>query len=296
MKVFGLFSGIGGFELGFQRAGMEIGAYCEIEEHCLKVMRKNFPDAKEFNDVSSIELKEGEWDVMCGGFPCQDISIAGKNRGLLGGDKSSLWLHFRRLIEDARPKYAVIENVNALLGRGLEVILQHLAEIGYDAAWTTYDSKYFGVPQRRRRVYIVAFRDGIPEGSNIFDFKERYSRREEHRSKVDAVEQGFDWSFTEIEEGRSPFAYFTRQGSREYSTRGVASTLLKRDYKDFTDLILVNGVIRTLSPEERLLLQGYPIDWWDGCELTKTQKYMCNGMTVNVVEHIGKNIMELKNV
>lgn len=291
MKVLGLFSGIGGFELGLQQSGMTIDSVCEIEEYCKRVLMKNFHGVNVHGDISELMPTIGQFDVICGGFPCQDISIAGKNKGLLGGEKSSLWMEYKRIIENVRPKYAIIENVSALLGRGLEIILQHLAEIGYDAAYTLYDSKYFGVPQRRRRVYIVAVRDGIPDGADIFNFAERDIRDESHKQKITSVNSSFEWDFTQGEGGTEGFAYFTRQRSDEFSEIGLASALLKRDYKSFTDLIVANGIVRRVSPTERLLLQGFPADWWEGCGLTETQKYMCNGMTVPVVKHIGECIV-----
>lgn len=296
MNVLGLFSGIGGFELGLQRAGMNIKAVCEVEEHCKSVLSKNFDSASLYDDVRDLNLNVGDFDVLCGGFPCQDISIAGKNKGLLGGDKSSLWMEYKRVIENVRPKYAIIENVSALLGRGIEVILQHLAEIGYDATYTLFDSKYFGVPQRRRRVYIVAVRDGIPQDADIFDFAGRDSRGESHKQEIASVESRFEWDFTKREGEQKAFAYFTRQRSDEFSPTGLAATLAKRDYKSFTDLIVTGDVIRKLDPSERLLLQGFPPDWWDDCGLITTQKYMCNGMTVPVVQHIGERIIEFDKV
>lgn len=295
MNVLGLFSGIGGFELGLSRAGFEISALCEIELHCLSVLKKNFPNAYFFDDIKNVD--GGNYDVICGGFPCQDISIAGKNAGLVSGEKSSLWFEFKRVIKSVQPKYAIIENVSALLGRGLEIILQDLAEIGYDATYTMYDSKYFGVPQRRRRVYIVAVRDGIPEESEIFDFRGRNNSSSAHKQAIASVESGFTWDFTQGEGKRDRFAFFTRQRSDQFNAVGLSSTLAKRDYKSFTDLIVTEQVVRRVSPVERLLLQGFPYDWWDGCGLTEAQKYTCNGMTVPVVEHIGGLVMEFdKNV
>lgn len=289
MDVLGLFSGIGGFELGLQRSGFNISAYCEIEEKPLRVLRRNFPDALEYKDIRHIT--SGKYDLMCGGFPCQDISIAGKNKGLLKGDKSSLWIEYHRLIKELKPKYAVIENVSALLGRGLEIILQHLAEIGYDATWTTYDTKYFGLPQRRRRVYIIAVRDGITEGTEIFEFERRNIDDERHLEKIQSVEEGFKWDFTQGERLEERFAYFTRQRSDQFAEIGLSGTLAKRDYKSYTDLVVHDGLVRRITPLERLRLQGFPDDWWDDCGLTDTDKYKCNGMSVNVVEHIGRLIM-----
>lgn len=290
MKVLGLFSGVGGFELGMQRAGFTISKMCEIEKHCIRVLEKNFPNVEIENDVKNLVLHNGDFDVFTGGFPCQDISIAGKNKGLLTGNKSSLWREYLRVITDGRPKYAIIENVSALLGRGLEIVLQDLAQVGYDATYTTFDSKYFGVPQRRRRVYILAVRDGIPTDTDIFQFGERDSIT--HQREIDYINQSFKWNFTARQNGETPFAYYTRQRSDEFACTGLSSTLMKRDYKDFTDLVLSEHGLRKVSVKERLRLQSYPDSWFDGVKLTMTQAYSCNGMTVNVVEHIGRLLMQ----
>ena len=289
MNVLGLFSGIAGFELGLRRKGFTISKMCEIEPSCIKVLKKNF-DCEIAEDITKLTCKPYEYDVMCGGFPCQDISIAGKNKGLLGGDKSSLWREYLRLINEGKPKYAIIENVSGLLGRGLNVVLQDLAEIGYDATYTTYDTKYFGLPQRRRRVYILAVRDGIPEKSEIFDFRQRNTT--DQKQRMGSVSKGFKWDFTESYRVKHPFAFFTRQRSDQFSETGLSGTLAKRDYKSFTDLVYQFGRLRRVSPEERLLLQGYPKDWVDDCGLTKQQKFSCNGMSVPVVAHIGGLINE----
>ena len=289
MNVLGLFSGIGGFELGLQRAGFSIEAVCEIESHCRDVLRKRF-DCDLHPDVTRLNIAKREFDVICGGFPCQDISIAGKNKGLLGGEKSSLWREFLRVIKDGEPKYAVIENVSAFLGRGLEIALQDLAEVGYDATYTTFDTKYFGLPQRRRRVYILAVRDGIKENTEIFEFNERDT--EAHREKVGAISKSFKWDFTQERRVEDRFAFFTRQRSDQFAEIGLSGTLAKRDFKSYTDLVVRDGLARRVTPSERLLLQGFPVDWWDGCGLTDTQKFTCNGMSVPVVEHIGGLINE----
>jgi DNA (cytosine-5)-methyltransferase 1 len=276
--------------LGLKKSGFKIEALCEFEDHCKKVLAKNFPNAKIFDDVTKLNISKNEYDLICGGFPCQDISIAGKNKGLKGGDKSSLWFDFLRLINEGKPKYAIIENVSAILSRGLETILQNLAQIGYDATYTTIDSQYCGVPQRRRRVYILAVRDGIPEGTEVFNFRERSTK--ELREKVENIKKGRQWDFTKSEGERYKFAYFTRQRSDQFSEIGLSGTIAKRDYKSFTDLIIDDEGIRRVTPEERLLLQGFPVDWWDGCGLTDTQKFKCNGMTVSTVEYIGNCINE----
>jgi DNA-cytosine methyltransferase len=284
-RVLGLFSGVGGFELGLEQAGFEIKALCEIEKHCIDVLKKNFKGVPIHTDIKNLSVNPDQFDVFCGGFPCQDISIAGKNKGLLGGNKSSLWRQYLRLITEGQPKYAIIENVNAILGRGLEIILQDLAEIGYDTTYTTYDTKYFGLPHRRRRVYIIAVRDGIPAGAEIFDFVGRDSS--EHRRKNELVNESFEWDFTKEPRVEHSFAFFTRQRSDQFAEAGLSSTLLKRDYKDFTDVVVEGGKVRRVTPSERMLLQGLPSDWVDGCGLSKSQKYSCSAMSVPVVKYIG---------
>ncbi|MFW5879830.1 MAG: DNA cytosine methyltransferase [bacterium] len=293
MNVLGLFSGIGGFELGLQRAGFEISALCEIEKPCIKVLEKNFPDIPIIEDVNNIRLKGGEYDVICGGFTCSDISIASKTATGIQGERSGIWKEFKRIIKEGKPKYAVIENVSGLLSRGLEVVLQDLAEIGYDASWTTYDSKFFGTPQRRRRVYIVGIRDGIPANTDIFKFRERYST--EHQQKVASFNNSFEWDFTKKQGIEHPFAYFTRQRSDEFACTGLSSTLMKRDYKDFTDLVLQDNILRRVTPTERLILQTFPKDWFDDCDLSDSNKIKYNGMTVNVIQYIGNCIKDFDN-
>jgi site-specific DNA-cytosine methylase len=293
MNVLGLFSGIGGFELGLQRAGFNISALCEIEEPCIRVLNKNFPDVPILKDIYKVNLTENEYDVLCGGFTCSDISISSKTGTGINGSRSGIWKEYYRLICEGKPKYAIIENVSGLLGRGLEVILHDLAKIGYDACWTTFDSKFFGTPQRRRRVYIVGIRDGIPNGTDLFRFRERNT--EEHRQTLDSFNNRFEWDFTKKQGITNSFAYFTRQRSDEFACLGVSSTLTKRDYKDFTDLVYQDGTLRRVTPEERLLLQTFPIDWFDDCNLSMSDKFKFNGMTVNVIEHIGKCIMEFEN-
>lgn len=296
MKVLDIFSGVGGFSLGLERAGMETAAFCEFDPKCQQVLRKNWPDTPIYNDVRTLTMEQLKNDgiedigLICGGFPCQNISIAGKGIGGISGEKSGLWTEYKRIISEVRPKFAVIENVKQLLSRGLSVLLQDLASIGYDATYTTFDSKYFGVPQRRRRVYIIACRDGIRDGSDIFKLEERST--EEHFLKVAAIEKEFAWNFEKGEDIEEAFAYFTRQRSDEFACTGLSSTLAKRDYKSYTDVIVQEGKVRRVSVAERMLLQGLPQDWLEDCGISSSKAYSFNGMTTNVVEHIGGLINE----
>lgn len=167
MRFLSLFSGIGGFDLGFERAGMTCDTVCEIDASAQEILRRHFPHARLVDDVR----KAGEnthdkksIDLICGGFPCQDVSIAGRRAGL-AGERSRLWFEFARVIDELEPQWVVIENVPGLLssnrGRDFAVIVRWLAQRGYGVAWRILDAQYFGVAQRRRRVFVVAsFGDG----------------------------------------------------------------------------------------------------------------------------------------
>jgi DNA (cytosine-5)-methyltransferase 1 len=158
MNVLDLFSGIGGFSLGLERAGMKTVAFCEVDKKCQAVLKKHWPGVPIFDDVSNLKGEdiEGTVDVICGGFPCQDISLAGKGAGL-EGKRSGLWSEFKRLIEEIKPKYAIIENVSALRSRGLDQVLREISEIGYDAEWHCITAASIGAPHRRDRIWIVAY-------------------------------------------------------------------------------------------------------------------------------------------
>jgi DNA (cytosine-5)-methyltransferase 1 len=210
MRVLDLFSGIGGFSLGLERAGMHTVAFCEIDPYCRAVLRKHWPDVPVYGDVRSLtaatlantawhvraeqtesrpererigpcsqsinmadadserELQQGGTfgqerrrlgdcgiEVICGGFPCQDISVAGRGAGI-EGERSGLWMEYARIVGEVRPRYVIVENVAALLGRGLARILGDLAALGYDAEWHCIPASAVGAPHRRDRIWIVA--------------------------------------------------------------------------------------------------------------------------------------------
>ena len=159
MNVLSLFSGIGGFDLGFERAGMTVVGVCEIDKHAQKILQRHFPAATLHTDVRKVSYERGTIDVVCGGFPCQDISVAGKRAGL-AGERSGLWFEFARIIDEAQPAWVVIENVPGLFssarGEDFAEIIQWLDERGYGVAWRVLDAQGFGLAQRRKRVFIVA--------------------------------------------------------------------------------------------------------------------------------------------
>ena len=156
LTVGSLFSGIGGFDLGLERAGMRVRWQVEIDPYCQRVLAKHWPHVQRYGDIQSVDWGTVEpVDVLCGGFPCQDISLAGKGAGL-AGERSGLWFEYAKAIEALTPRYVIIENVAALRSRGLDQVLGSLAALGYDAEWHCIPASAVGAPHRRDRVWLVA--------------------------------------------------------------------------------------------------------------------------------------------
>ena len=183
LRVLDLFSGIGGFSLGLERAGgFETVAFCEIEPYCRAVLAKHWPNVKQYDDVRTLTAetlrRDGiAVDVICGGFPCQDISSAGLRKGL-EGERSGLWKEYARLIGELRPDFIVMENVADLCGRGLGDILGALATLGYDAEWHCIPACGLGADHIRDRVWIVAY----PNSAGVA--LSRQCRREQRQAEV----------------------------------------------------------------------------------------------------------------
>jgi DNA (cytosine-5)-methyltransferase 1 len=169
LRVLDLFSGIGGFSLGLERTGgFETVAFCEIDPFCRRVLAKHWPNVRQYDDVRTLTAEQLAADgiavdVICGGFPCQDISISGRKAGL-AGDRSGLWSEIVRLARDIRPEFILVENVANLLsgpderpGAWFGRVLGDLASIGFDAEWENIPASALGAPHRRERVWIVAY-------------------------------------------------------------------------------------------------------------------------------------------
>ena len=188
-----LFAGVGGFDLAMERNGVEVVANVEIDKQCQKVLAKHFPKAKQFSDITDVKGSdligagfEPSRGIITGGFPCQDLSVAGKRAGLVG-ERSGLFWEIARLIEETKTEWFILENVPGLLtsnkGKDFGVVIGTMADIGYSLAWRVLDAQYFGVPQRRRRVFIVGRRTGDGLSSAEVLFKSEGLRRNTTQSK-----------------------------------------------------------------------------------------------------------------
>lgn len=170
LNVLSLFAGIGGLELGLERAGMTTVGQVEINEYCRRVLAKHWPDVPRHDDVrTAMDWWTGERrprvDVICGGFPCQDISVAGRRAGIIDGSRSSLWTYMAHAVRILRPSYVLVENVPRVLNRGrdgvipAEVVAADLATIGYDLRWDCIPASALGAPHRRDRWFGIAHTD-----------------------------------------------------------------------------------------------------------------------------------------
>jgi len=153
-----LFSGIGGFELAGEACGVRTIWQSEIDPFCTQLLAERFPGTPNLGDITKIDWSGVERpDIIAGGFPCQDISYAGKGAGL-EGERSGLWYEYARAIREVGPRYVIVENVRALFTRGFDAVLGTLADLGYDAEWAMYGAADVGAPHRRHRVWILAYR------------------------------------------------------------------------------------------------------------------------------------------
>lgn len=229
MRHLDLFTGIGGFALAAQEVwgeAYEPVAFCEIDGFCQKVLKKHWPEVEIVNDVKNIQKNQwGKIDFITGGFPCQDVSIAGSRNGL-SGKQSGLWFEMARIIKMVEPKWVIIENVPGLLssnnGKDMAEILKTLCEVGYCVGWRVFNAQYFGVAQRRKRVFIVgSFRNA---NSVQVLFEQKSNRR----------------NYKKVSSGREKcFCITTRDGERQ----------------DPTNETIVGTTIRTSESGKRT--QGY---------------------------------------
>jgi DNA (cytosine-5)-methyltransferase 1 len=180
LRLLSLFAGIGGFELGLERSGgFQTVAQCEIDPYCNKVLARHWPEVKRYGDIRELTADrlaaDGiAVDAICGGFPCQDASIANTIGTGTAGKRTGLYVEFVRLIRDLRPRVVFMENVAELLNRGFGDVLAALARIGYDAEWEVISASALGAPHQRERLWIIAYpsrkgRKGSQPHNSVFE-------------------------------------------------------------------------------------------------------------------------------
>jgi len=163
MKLLDTFAGIGGFSYAAEKlvGGFETTQFIEINPYCQKVLNKNWSHVPIHDDITTFTAKSGEFDIITGGFPCQDISVAGLQKGITKETRSGLFYELIRVIRMVRPRYVVLENVAAILNRGLDIVLRELYEAGYDAEWAVISASSLGAAHRRSRWWLVAYTNSI---------------------------------------------------------------------------------------------------------------------------------------
>lgn len=299
LTVASFFSGIGGLDLGFQREGCDILFQCEIDEFCDNILRKHWPDVQRCKDVKKI--KSGSAipvsDIWIGGFPCQDVSVArmGPRAGLRGA-RSGLFNEFGRLLADKRPRFFVIENVPGLLsshgGRDFGIVIRTLANLGYGVGWRMLNSRYFGVPQSRQRIYIVGcYRDWRGPAEILFEPERREGHAKARQPNGKAALSPFKESLGDLVRGPvvQRVAYCLYACSARHT-----GTDWSRTYATYPD-----GRVRRLTPAECEALQGFPSGWTvpteghDDTDKLDSLRYTAigNAVTVPVAEWLAHRIM-----
>ena len=190
LKLLDTFSGIGGFSYAAEKlvGGFETTQFIEIDPYCQKVLNKHWPNVPIHDDIRTFTAKPFQYDAVCGGFPCQDLSVAGRRAGITKESRSGLFYELIRVIRLVRPKFVVMENVAAILNNGLDIVLGELSEAGYDAEWSIISASSLGAAHKRSRWWCVAYTDsfgcggGSGKGCSI---QERpFFPREQTRSKM----------------------------------------------------------------------------------------------------------------
>ncbi len=165
LKLLDTFSGIGGFSYAAEKlvGGFETTQFIEIDPYCQKVLNKHWPNVPIHDDITTFTAEPFQFDAICGGFPCQDISVAGRKEGITKESRSGLFYELIRVIRLVRPKFIVLENVAAILNNGLDIVLGELSEAGYDAEWSIISASSLGACHRRSRWWLVAYPTSDPD-------------------------------------------------------------------------------------------------------------------------------------
>lgn len=345
MRVGSLFSGIGGLDLGLERAGMTVVFQCESDPWRRDLLAERFPGVPCHEDVREVAegappggLREvgGERDeqhpvatgrdgacdaglLLAGGFPCQDVSSAGRRKGL-AGERSGLFWEFIRVARSVRPAWVLLENVPGLLsshqGRDFAVVLGALAELGYGVAWRILDSRFFGVPQRRRRVFILgalAPDDTRAAAGRCAEILSVGTRCEGHleagaaareevagslgggpggRGFCDDLDRSGAFVSAPLSHGSNPNS--NRVGRRREDDENLVTMGTLRGHTrpgSNSDYSVIQGGVRRLTPTECERLQAFPDGWTALGADSRRYAALGDAVTVNVAEWIGRRLM-----
>ncbi len=295
MNVISLFTGVGGLDLGLERAGHRIVAQCEADANARKVLRRHWPDVPIYEDVVGYEPTESA-DLVCGGFPCQDLSVAGRRAGL-AGERSGLFFEAARISDLVLGDggWLLIENVPGVLssndGRDFAIVLATLAELGFfDLAWRVLDSRYFGVPQRRRRVFLLARRSRGRRSAEVL-LEPEGGGRDYPKGRASGEESARESSGGPRTSGSGP----------GLPNEGIAGTLTKR-YGKGVNTTFDDGAVALCPPpyaDGVRTSPGLPGRVDDPVTCAYDPKpdgpryaQMGNAVTVNVAEWIGHRLRE----
>ncbi len=283
------FAGIGGFDLGFEKNGFRTEFLCEINPFCNEVLTTHWPKAKRSTDICQLKVSDiPNAEVWCGGFPCQDISVArgAAQRLGLAGTRSGLFFQFADLISEKKPEVVLIENVEGLFnsngGRDFGVILQRMTAMGYAVAWRLFNSRYFGVPQSRPRIYLCCWK-GSPEKAMRVMFEKDGAHKTQNERKDFITEATKPEEYPKVPR----VAYCLAATSGRHT-----GTDWSRTY------VVCDDGVRRMTPKEYERLQGFP-DFWTlpqgydvNDEDTDTLRYTAvgNAVSVPVVEWVAKRI------
>lgn len=295
-----LFAGVGGFDLAMQRVGIDVVSMVEIDKHAQKVLARHYPMTALHSDINGVNgdnLRADGFDpdngIISGGFPCQDVSKAGGREGL-DGKRSGLFWQIIRLIDELRPKWVLFENVPGLLssnrGRDMGAVIRSLESRRYGMAWRVLDARYFGIPQRRRRLFIVGC-------------------LADHRRPVEILfePQSCEWDIGQSNAPQQSIAAGVEFGTYRKSRRACSvddfETWVEADYTNTlntfensdvraTQIIIEDNRARRLTPIECERLQGFPDDWTAGQSDSQRYKQMGNAVAVPVVEWILRRLVK----
>ena len=305
MKFYDLFAGIGGFRLGFERAGHECVGSCEIDKYARQIYAKNFGHEPTERDATKINPSNLPYfDILCAGFPCQSFSIAGR-RGGFSDTRGTLCFEILRIAEQRKPPILLLENVKGLLshdkGKTFRIITESLDELGYDVEWQLLNSKYF-VPQNRERIFIIGHLRGsgsrkiLPVGEVRTEYVKSFGKTQDTKNRHSGAItsnywKGYGAGRTMIAEPKIKLHKNSKDDSyRVYETDGIARTLRSNSggLGSKTGVYnMGNYRFRKLTPKECERLQGFPDDFTSGVSDTQRYKMLGNAVTVNVTEYIG---------